>query len=109
MEQAGKKAIEMLAASPYKDKLSGAVLFLKALNARAPRLPNLIQAILGNQLASGANLARMANIVTNAPQLNEQSLSQIAALPLGSRVKVDPHFRPDRACQGQTDRLAVTA
>ena len=90
MDQAGKKAIEMLSVSPYKDKLGGAVLFLRALNARAPRLPNLIQANLGNQLATTANLERMAAIAKNAPALNEESLSQIAALPLGSRVKVDP-------------------
>jgi len=91
MEKAGKKAVEILSASPYKDKLSGAVLFLRALNARAPRLLNLIEANLGNQLGSEANLTRMAEIVSNAPQLNEESLSQIAALPLGSRVKLDPY------------------
>jgi len=91
MEKAGKKAVEILSASPYRDKLSGAVLFLRALNARAPRLLNLIEANLGNQLGSEANLTRMAEIVSNAPQLNEESLSQIAALPLGSRVKLDPY------------------
>lgn len=91
MEKAGKKAIEILSASPYRDKLSGAVLFLRALNARAPRLPNLIQANLGNQLGSEANLTRIAEIARNAPPLNEQSLSQIAALPLGSRVKLEPY------------------
>lgn len=88
---AGQKAIQILEASPYKDKLGSAVLFLRALNARSARLPSLIKANLGNELGTGANLARLLTIVNNAPKLNENSLTQIAALPLGSRVKLDPY------------------
>ena len=87
---AGKKAVEILQNSPYKEKLSNAGLFLKELAARAPRFPNLIRANLGNRLADGSTLVRMGSLAMEAPQLEDQKLEQIAALPLGSRVKLDP-------------------
>lgn len=87
---AGKKAIELLQNSPYKDKLSNAGLFLKALSLKAPHFPNLIRANVGNQLADGATLVRMGSLANGAPVLDEQKLEQIAALPLGSRIKLDP-------------------
>lgn len=91
ISKAGAKASEILSNSPYKEKLGGALLFLRALNARAPRLSNLIQANLGNQLGSGRNLERIANMAGKAPGPNQEPLNQIAALPLGSRVKMDPY------------------
>src|ERR1700686_3829315 len=42
-EAADKKAVELLNNSPYKDKLGNAGLFLKAVQARAPELKNLIR------------------------------------------------------------------
>jgi Zn-dependent protease with chaperone function len=88
-DAADKKAIELLASSPYKEKLSNAGLFLKALQDRAPDLKNLIQARLGAGLVSGKTL-RMSDLMNTAPQLDERKKDQIAALPLGGRVKVDP-------------------
>jgi hypothetical protein len=90
INSAGEKAVAMLAQSPYKDKLSGAGLFLKALAGHAPNLPALIRANLGNQLASPENMARMAPLEAKAPELQADKLEQIAALPLGSRVQLDP-------------------
>jgi hypothetical protein len=87
---AGKKAVEILAKSPYKEKLSNAGLFLKALASKAPRFPNLIRANLGNQLADGSTLMRMGTLAQDAPILDELKLEQIPALPLGSRIKLDP-------------------
>jgi hypothetical protein len=87
---AGAKAVEMLAKSPYAGKLSNAGLFLKALSGRAPQLPNLIRANLGNQLASGTSLVRMGSLAAQAPALEQDKLEQIAALPLGSRIRLDP-------------------
>jgi hypothetical protein len=86
---AGHKTVEILENSPYKQKLGNAELFLKALNSRADRLPKLIQATVGNQLASAETLGRLAS-ASQAPALQEKNLTQIAALPLGSRIKVDP-------------------
>ena len=88
-DAADKKALELLTNSPYKDKLANAGLFLKALQERAPELKNLIRPHLGNSLANGKSL-RMSALVTSAPQLDVRRTDQIAALPLGGRVKLDP-------------------
>jgi len=88
-EAADTKAMELLKNSPYKDKLGTAGLFLKALQQHAPDLPNLIRPHLGNGLASSKSV-RMSTLVASAPQLEERRTDQIAALPLGGRVKVDP-------------------
>jgi hypothetical protein len=88
-EAADKKALEMLNNSPYKDKLGNAGLFLKALQEKAPELPNLIRPHLGNSLAQGKEI-RMSPLLASAPALDEKKLDQIAALPLGGRIKVDP-------------------
>jgi hypothetical protein len=88
-EEADAKALELLTNSPYKDKLSNAGLFLKALEARAPQLKNLIRARLGDGMVAGKTL-RMSALLNGAPQLDERKKDQIAALPLGGRIKVDP-------------------
>ncbi len=41
-------------------------------------------------MASADRLARLAEFASQAPALEEANLEQIAALPLGSRVKIDP-------------------
>ncbi len=88
-EAADHKAVELLANSPYKDKLSAAGLFLKALQDRAPQLTSLIRPHLGNRMESGKNI-RMSALLSSAPQLEMQRMDQMAALPLGGRVKLDP-------------------
>jgi hypothetical protein len=88
-EAADTKALELLKNSPYKDKLGTAGLFLKALQERAPDLPNLIRPHLGNSLAQGKDI-RMSSLLAAAPQLEPQRTDQIAALPLGGRIKLDP-------------------
>jgi len=87
---ADKKAIEMLKASPYAQKLESAGLFIKALQARAPQLSALLQAHLGNNIAENGTVTRMAQLANSAPALDWNKLDQIAALPLGGRVKLNP-------------------
>ena len=87
---ADKKAIEMLKASPYAQKLETAGLFIKALQARAPQLSALLQAHLGNNIAENGTVTRMAQLSVSAPALDWNKLDQIAALPLGGRVKLNP-------------------
>ena len=89
LEAAGKKTIEIMRASPYQ-KTANAGLFLKALASRSGLLPRLLAANLGNQLANPEALARLAEFTSSAPELEEDQLKQIAALPLGSRIKLDP-------------------
>jgi hypothetical protein len=87
---ADKKAIEMLKASPYAQKLESAGLFIKALQARAPQLSALLQAHLGNNITENGTVTRMAQLANSAPALDWNKLDQIAALPLGGRVKLNP-------------------
>jgi hypothetical protein len=88
-DAADAKALELLKNSPYKDKLGSAGLFLKALQQSAPQLPNLIRPHLGNSMASDKSV-RMSVLLASAPQLEPQRTDQIAALPLGGRIKLDP-------------------
>ncbi len=85
-----KKATVLLANSPYKDKLGGAGLFLKALQQKSPSLPRLIQATLGNDLTMYLKTPEFMELLAKAPQIEDSKLEQVAALPLGSRVKLEP-------------------
>lgn len=105
-EAADTKALELLKNSPYKDKLANAGLFLKALQERAPDLPNLIRPHLGNSLAAGKSM-RMENLIASAPALDDKKLDQIAALPLGGRIKVDPWT--DQAELSKAKPVALTS
>jgi hypothetical protein len=89
MLAAGKKTIEIIQASPYKDT-SNAGLFLKALAMRSEVLTHLLHANLGDQIADPQALLRLQQFADTAPALEENKLEQIAALPLGSRVKLNP-------------------
>lgn len=88
-QAADNKAMELLANSTYKDKLSGAGLFFRALHDRSLALTNLIRPQLGNRMADGHH-PPMAQILNSAPSLESRRIDQIAALPIGSRIKLDP-------------------
>ena len=79
-EAAANKAIELLKASIYKNQLGTAGLFLKQLAAEQKELPQLISANLGNHVYMGQQLMQ------GSPELKPTDLSQVAALPLGSRI-----------------------
>src|SRR5271163_4837930 len=66
---ADKKAIEMLKASPYAQKLDNAGLFLKALQVRSPQIAALLQAHLGNNMTDNGTVTRMAALEISAPAL----------------------------------------
>ena len=104
---ADKKAIEMLKASPYAQKLDSAGLFIKALQARAPSLTALLQAHLGNNMTENGQVTRMAALATSAPALDWTKLDQIAALPLGGRVKLNPW--DDRVEMVKSQPVAITS
>jgi hypothetical protein len=52
-------------------------------------LSALLQAHLGNNIAENGKVTRMAALETSAPALDWNKLDQIAALPLGGRVKLN--------------------
>jgi hypothetical protein len=89
MEAAETKTLDIMEQSAYK-RSPTAGLFLKALASRRSALPNLLTANLGNQFASPGALERFASFMDAAPPLDQNKLDQIAALPLGSRIQVDP-------------------
>jgi hypothetical protein len=85
---ADEKVIELLAKSPYKDKLGDAGLFLRAVAANAKALTNLIQPHMGDMILAGSR--SLEALMQKAPALAPEKLDQIAALPLGARLVVDP-------------------
>jgi len=88
---ADAKAVELLKNSPYAQKLGSAGLYLKQLQARGPMLSALLTAHLGNNLSdSKGQITRLSALMGSAPNLDESKLDQIAALPLGGRIKLDP-------------------
>jgi hypothetical protein len=87
---ADHKALEFLKNSPYAEKLATAGLFLKALDSRAMMLPNLNRPHLGSSLVDNGRVAHLTELITGAPQYEPTKVDQIAALPLGGRVKMSP-------------------
>jgi peptidase M48-like protein len=89
-EAANDKALQLLKNSPYKDRLASAGLYLKALEDRSGHLSALIYPHFGNRLAKGDEVMKMADLTDSAPELDIVNIKQLAALPLGSRIKLDP-------------------
>jgi Peptidase family M48 len=85
---ADAKVVDLLAKSPYKDKLSEAGLFLRIVSQNAKALTNLIQPHMGDFLVESEKT--LTALMQKAPQLEPEKLDQIAALPLGARLVVDP-------------------
>jgi hypothetical protein len=87
---ADAKVLELLKKSPYKDKLGDAGLFLKMIASRTRQLPSLIQPHFGDHIANGEQTLRLNELMQHAPELAPARLDQIAALPLGARLVLDP-------------------
>ena len=87
---ADQKVIELLTNSPYKDKLADAGLFLRAVSENSLQLKNLIQPHIGENSSSQGQLQRLGQLIQQSPALSPGRVDQVAALPLGARVVVDP-------------------
>jgi hypothetical protein len=87
---ADQKAMELLRNSPYSKQLGRAGLFLAQMQQRADELPNLMRAHLGDKLVMDNKVAVMKQLMQSAPQLQMTNIHQIAAQPLGSRLKINP-------------------
>jgi hypothetical protein len=104
---ADKKALELLKNSPYAQKLDNVGLFLKILQQRAGTMNALLTTHLGNPLASGGTVTRLSGLSTQGPALDVNKLDQIAALPLGGRIKINPW--DDKAEMVKTAPVAITS
>jgi hypothetical protein len=82
-------------------------LFLKALQLRAPQLSALLTTHLGNPLAENGTVIRLSGLALQGPALDNAKLDQIAALPLGGRVKINPW--DDKAEMVKTAPVAITS
>ena len=89
-QEASKKAVELFNGSVYHDKAAGVGLFFQALQMREKQLPYLLTPRLGDSLVKADGTPWLAALGTGAPKLNMDDLTQVAALPLNSRLKIDP-------------------
>ncbi len=87
---AAKKAIELFSNSIYKDKAPNVGLFFEQLENREKVLPALFSPRLGDALIKPDGTPWLAELGKGAPKLDINNLAQIAALPIGSRLKTDP-------------------
>ena len=105
---ADKKALDLLKNSPYAQKLNTPGLFLRELAARGPALSALLTPHLGTGFTNHkGGVDRMSAVMNSAPALDPNQLDQIAALPLGGRVKLNPW--DDHAELIKTTPVAITS
>ncbi len=104
-EEADQKAVQMLKNSPYKDQLPKVGLFLRMLSVRSDDVPHLIKPLLGNRMSDTKKDLRLSGLMDLSPELQIRDKNQIAALPLGSRIVVDPWSDRLRLLKAQTPAL----
>jgi len=103
---ADAKALELLKNSPYAPNLAKVGLFLRMLSERSDEVPHLIKPLLGNKMSDKKRDLRMGGLMDAAPELKVRDKNQISALPLGSRIKMDPWSDQIRLIKTQSIALA---
>jgi hypothetical protein len=88
-ELAAKKAVELLNHSVYATQLSQPGLFLAQLNERSKQLTALNTPRMGDSLLRPTGEPWLNALISKAPKLDINKLDQIAALPLGSQLRID--------------------
>jgi hypothetical protein len=87
--EAAKKAVVLLDKSIYKDKMGNAGLYFAQLQQREKELIALNTPRLGDSMLDSTGQPWLIAIQKRAPKLDQDKLDQIAALPLGSRLRTD--------------------
>ncbi len=87
--EAAKKAVVLIDKSIYKDKMGNAGLYFAQLQQREKELSALNTPRLGDSMLDSTGQPWMIAIQKRAPKLDQDKLDQIAALPLGSRLRTD--------------------
>ena len=85
-----QEAIKLLNNSVYRDKLKEIAIFLAELQTKEKNLKALMTPELGDSLLDPAGAAWLAGVSKVPALIEPKNLSQIAALPLGSHIRVDP-------------------
>ncbi len=86
---ANEKALELFSKSPYKDQLVNVGRFLQALDANSARFPNLLHGRFSNDFGSNQLVGTQARLASSKFPRRDR-LDQISALPIGSRITIDP-------------------
>jgi hypothetical protein len=89
-EDAAKKAVELFKGSVYADKSGNVGLFLAQLVNMQHQIPSLVLPRLGDSQLRSDGLPWLAALQQGAPALQVNNPQQIAALPLGSHLRIDP-------------------
>jgi hypothetical protein len=89
-EAASKKAVELFNASVYASKSGEVGLYFESLAARQKALAALLIPRLGDSLLRPDGTPWLSGLAHGAPRLNPDDLTQIAALPLNSHLRIDP-------------------
>jgi hypothetical protein len=89
-EEGAKTAMQYLQASMYKDRLANAGLYYAQLADRSKELKALNSPRLGDSLLMANGTPWLGDLAKMAPKLDQYDLTQTAALPLGSWLKIDP-------------------
>jgi len=89
-EEAAREAVKIFGSSVYQDKAANVGLFYQQLTQVEQKLPALLTPRLGDSLLRPDGQGWMADLAKGGPTLQVDNLQQIAALPLGSRLKIDP-------------------
>jgi hypothetical protein len=87
---AAKTAMGYLQNSMYKDKLANAGLYFVQLQDLGKQLKQLNSPKLGDSMLKEDGTPWMAELAKQAPKLNQDDTTQVAAQPLGSWLKTDP-------------------
>jgi hypothetical protein len=88
--EAARKAAELFNASVYNNRRASVGLFFQALEMQEKEIPFLLTPQLGDSLVKADGTPWLAELGQGAPELNLDDLRQVAALPLNSRLKIDP-------------------
>ena len=88
-EEAAKKAVELFKGSVYGDKSGNVGLFLAQLVNMQQRIPSLLMPRLGDSELRSDGQPWLAALQQGAPALQVNNPQQIAALPLGSHLRID--------------------
>jgi len=89
-QEAASKAVNIFRASIYANKAGSVGLFLAQLSQTESHVPALLTPRLDDPLTSPSGAPWLAAFEQQAPPLQEDDLQQIAALPLGSHLRIDP-------------------
>jgi hypothetical protein len=88
--EAAKRGVDLFLHSNYGGKASGVALFLAQIAQRQKALASLLTPRLGDSLFREDGQPWMAALAAGAAKIDVADLTQIAALPLNSRIKVNP-------------------